>query len=73
MRNIYLKTGVKAIATAFLFFTDQQIFHENALIFINDILSLGYPAGLFAEEDRDTICNGVRNDAKQVGYMDAKE
>jgi len=32
-----LKTGVKAIPTVFLF-TDQQIFHENALIFINDIL-----------------------------------
>ena len=72
LRNIYLKTGVKAIPTVFLF-TDQQIFHENALIFLNDILSLGYPPGLFAEEDRDTICNGVRNDAKQAGYMDAKE
>ena len=72
LRNIYLKTGVKAIPTVFLF-TDQQIFHENALIFLNDILSLGYPPGLFAEEDRDTICNGVRNDAKQAGYMDSKE
>ena len=40
------------------------------LIFLNDILSLGYPPGLFVEEDKDTIINGVRNDAKQAGCMD---
>jgi len=72
LRNIYMKAGVKAIPTVFLF-TDQQIFKEGCLIFLNDILALGYPPGLFAEEDRDTICNGVRNDAKAAGYMDAKE
>jgi len=72
LRTVYMKTGVKAIPTVFLF-TDQQIFNETCLIFLNDILSLGYPPGLFAEEDRDTICNGVRNDAKAAGYMDAKE
>ena len=53
LRSIYMKTGVKAIPMAFLF-TDQQIFNENCLIFLNDILSLGYPPGLFAEEDKVT-------------------
>mgnify|MGYP001981684337 CR=1 FL=1 len=72
LRAIYLKTGVKNIGTAFLF-TDQQIFKESALIFLNDILSLGYPPGLFAEEDKDTIVNGVRNDAKQAGVMDSRD
>ena len=46
---------------------------QNSLIFLNDILSLGYPPGLFAEEDKDTIINGCRNDAKQAGYMDTRE
>ena len=72
LRAIYLKTGVKNIGTAFLF-TDQQIFKESALIFLNDILSLGYPPGLFAEEDKDTIRNGVRNDAKTAGVFDSPD
>ena len=67
-----MKTGVKSIPTVFLF-TDQQIFKESALIFLNDILSLGYPPGLFADEDKDTIRNGVRNDAKQAGVMDSPD
>ena len=72
LRAVYMKTGVKSIPTVFLF-TDQHIFKESALIFLNDILSLGYPPGLFAEEDKDTICNGVRNAAKQAGVMDQRE
>jgi dynein heavy chain len=72
LRALYMKTGVKQVAVTFLF-TDQQIFNENALIFLNDILSLGYPPGLFAEEDKDTIINGVRNAAKQAGVMDSRD
>ena len=72
LRALYMKTGVKAIPTVFLF-TDQQIFKESALIFLNDILSLGYPPGLFADEDKDTIRNGCRNDAKQAGFQDTPD
>uniref|UniRef100_A0A7S2NI24 Dynein heavy chain n=1 Tax=Haptolina brevifila TaxID=156173 RepID=A0A7S2NI24_9EUKA len=72
LRAIYMKSGVKNIPITFLF-TDQQIFNENCLIFLNDILSLGYPPGLFAEEDKDTIINGVRNAAKQAGVMDSRD
>ena len=72
LRALYMKTGVKSIPTVFLF-TDQQIFKESALIFLNDILSLGYPPGLFADEDKDTIRNGCRNDAKQAGVQDTPD
>eukprot|EP00966_Prymnesium_polylepis_P047489 1099491-Prymnesium_polylepis.1 len=72
LRLMYMKTGVKGESICFLF-TDQQIFNENCLIFLNDILSLGYPPGLFPEEDKDTIINGVRNNGKQAGVMDARE
>ena len=72
LRAIYMKTGVKSVPMVFLF-TDQHVFKEAALIFLNDILSLGYPPGLFGEEDKDTIINGVRNDAKQAGVMDSRD
>ena len=62
----------RAIPIVFLF-TDQHVFKEAALIFLNDILSLGYPPGLFAEEDKDTIRNGVRNDAKTAGVFDSPD
>ena len=72
LRAVYMKTGVKNIPVCFLF-TDQHVFKEAALIFLNDILSLGYPPGLFADEDKDTIRNGVRNDAKTAGVFDSPD
>ena len=63
MRALYMKTGVKGNPIVFLF-TDQQIFDERMLIFLNDILSSGYIPDLFTDDDKDNIINAVRNEAK---------
>ena len=42
LRLVYMKAGVKEVPTTFLF-TDQQIFKETTLVYINDILSSGNP------------------------------
>jgi dynein heavy chain len=72
LRSVFMKTGIKSIPTVFLF-TDQQIFKESSLIYLNDILSLGCPPDLFNEEDKDTIINGVRGEAKAAGVLDSRD
>ena len=53
-------------------FTDQQIFDERALVYINDLLAQGCPPGLFAEEDKDELLNAVRAEAKAAGVCDSR-
>ena len=72
LRILYTKVGVKSIPHTFLF-TDQQIFKEICLVYLNDILSSGVPPDLFNAEDKDNITNAVRNEAKAEGYFDSKD
>ena len=70
--NLYTKTGVKSIPIMFLM-TDSQIVNERFLVYINDLLSSGYIPDLMAPEERDNMCNAVRNEVKATGMIDSME
>lgn len=63
--QLYTRTGVKSVPTVFLM-TDGQIVAETFLVYLNDLLSSGYIPDLFTQEEKDTICNSLRNEVKQV-------
>jgi dynein heavy chain len=54
-------------------FTEGQITNERFLVFINDLLSSGEIADLFAAEDVDGIVNNVRPAVKSEGIVDSKD
>jgi dynein heavy chain len=64
--------GCKDEGICFLF-TEGQITNEKFLVSLNDLLSSGEIADLFAEEDIDGIVNTVRSAVKGEGIPDTKE
>ena len=72
LQAMYLKAGVKDEGVMFLF-TDGQITNEKFLVFINDLLSSGEVADLYANEDKDAIRNNVRGGCKSAGLQDTPE
>jgi dynein heavy chain len=72
LQTMYLKAGVKDEGVLFLF-TDGQITNEKFLVYINDLLSSGEVADLYAAEDKDGIRNNVRGGCKSAGYSDTPE
>jgi dynein heavy chain len=64
--EMFMKAGVKEQGIMFLF-TDQQIFNERCLVFMNDLLSSGQIPDLFPLEEIDNIINGVTSRVKSSG------
>jgi len=53
-------------------FTDGQITNERFLVYINDLLSSGEVADLYAPEDKDNnIINQIRAKVKSAGVQDS--
>eukprot|EP00976_Prorocentrum_cordatum_P098524 1191438-Prorocentrum_minimum.AAC.1 len=57
---LYVKAGIKTTPVTFMM-TDGQIVQERFLVYINDYLSCGFIPDLMTPEDKDNMCNGVRN------------
>jgi dynein heavy chain len=72
LQKMYIKSGQKDEGIMFLF-TEGQITNERFLVSINDLLSSGEIADLFAAEDVDTIVNAVRSAVKGEGIIDTKD
>ncbi|KAL6747291.1 flagellar outer dynein arm heavy chain beta [Haematococcus lacustris] len=70
--SLYRKAGTKGTPITFLM-TDNQIVKEVFLVYINDLLSTGYIADLFSQEDKEAFCNAVRNECKASGVLDTME
>ena len=66
------KSGLKDEGIMFLL-TEGQITNEKFLVFINDLLSSGEIADLFANEDKDGIVNGIRPAVKSAGILDSRD
>jgi dynein heavy chain len=69
---LYIKAGIKSCPVTFLM-TDGQIVQERFLVYINDYLSCGFIPDLMTPEDKDNMCNGVRNECKAAGVLDTPE
>jgi len=67
-----MKSGIKDEGQCFLF-TEGQITNERFLVYLNDLLSSGEIADLFAAEDLDGIVNNVRPAVKSEGILDSKD
>lgn len=72
IQTLFMKTGVQGLEMLFLL-TDSQIVDDKFLVYINDILSAGYIAELFAPDEIDGILGKIRGEAKSVGVQDAPE
>jgi len=72
LQGYFMKCGVKDEGICFLF-TEGQITNERFLVYINDLLSSGEIADLFAAEDVDGIVNNVRPAVKSEGMLDSKD
>ena len=53
--------------------TDGQIINERFLVYINDLLSSGYIPDLMTAEEKEEMCNAVRNECKGQGIQDTPE
>jgi dynein heavy chain len=72
LQTFYMKAGVKDEGLCFLF-TEGQITNERFLVYLNDLLSSGEIADLFAAEDVDGIVNNIRPAVKSEGIVDSKD
>jgi dynein heavy chain len=72
LQTMYMKAGVKDEGLTFLF-TEGQITNERFLVYLNDLLSSGEIADLFAAEDVDGIVNNIRPAVKSEGIVDSKD
>ena len=72
LQGMYIKAGVKNLPLTWLL-TDTQIVDDTWLVYVNDLLSSGNIADLFSGEDKDSIINQVRNEARQRGVADSRE
>lgn len=72
MAALYMKVGLKNIATVFLI-SDTQIPDESILIYINDFLASGEIPDLFSDDQLESIMNTIRGEVKQSGILDIKE
>jgi len=72
LQTMYNKAGLKDEGIMFLL-TEGQITNERFLVFINDLLSSGEIADLFASEDKDGIVNNIRAAVKSAGIIDNKD
>lgn len=70
--DMYAKAGLKDEGIMFLF-TEGQITNERFLVYINDLLSSGEIADLYAIEDKDTIVNQIRPAVKGAGIQDTRD
>ena len=68
----FVKAGVKGQGVMFLM-TDSQVADEKFLVLINDLLSTGEINGLFADDEKQEIIDGVRNEVKGAGIEDTND
>eukprot|EP00750_Incisomonas_marina_P005719 INCI14099.2.p1 GENE.INCI14099.2~~INCI14099.2.p1 ORF type:complete len:3630 (-),score=727.81 INCI14099.2:1911-12800(-) len=72
IRRLFTICGVENKPTTFLF-NDTQVKEESFLEDINNILASGEVPNLFGEEDLPPVYDGVREAAKQQGFITPSE
>ncbi|KER29498.1 hypothetical protein T265_03876 [Opisthorchis viverrini] len=72
LKVLFQRLGMENKRTVFMF-TDQHVVEEGFLELINNILTTGLVPALFADDERDSIINELREEAVASGYTSARE
>jgi len=72
LKRLYSILGSENKKTVFLF-TDAHVVEEGFLELINNILASGMVPALYAEDEKDSLINAVRDDVAKAGIVETKE
>ena len=72
LKEMYKNAGVKGTGMVFLL-TDSQIVDDKFLVYVNDMLSSGWIAGLFEQDELDGIFSSLRTEAKAAGVHETPD
>lgn len=72
LKELYRSVGLENKKVVFLL-TDAHIIIEGFLEAINNILTSGIVPALFADDEKDAIINGIRDEATKAGVNPVKE
>ncbi|KAL5017096.1 hypothetical protein ScPMuIL_006685 [Solemya velum] len=72
LKILYNKLGQENKKTVFLF-TDQHVVEEGFLELINNMLTSGMVPALYADDEKEAIVGGIRNEAMAAGCQPNKE
>ncbi|CAK9087235.1 unnamed protein product [Durusdinium trenchii] len=61
LKELFIIAGQKDEDVTFIF-TDQDVINENFLEIMNSILATGEVVGLLQKDEKEAVCNEVRND-----------
>ncbi|KAA0703060.1 Dynein beta chain, ciliary [Triplophysa tibetana] len=72
LAGLYVKTGVKNVATVLLL-TDAQIPEDRFLVIISTLISSGEIPNLLSEEELDGVRKAVRSELRELGLLESNE
>ena len=72
MKTLFGKVGIEGKKCVFLI-TDVQIIKEEFLEYINNMLTTGMVPALYADDEKESIMNGFRDDLAKLGMNQSKE
>jgi dynein heavy chain len=68
--NIFKKVTKPPSVSRLLLASDTQLYNENVLVFINEMLNSGYVAGIWAQDELNAHLNTLKNEAKLSNFKD---
>ncbi|XP_009299843.1 dynein axonemal heavy chain 10 [Danio rerio] len=72
LKTLYLKLGIENKKMVFLF-TDAHVAEEGFLELINNMLTSGMVPALFADDEKESVLNQLRDEAMKSGCGPSKE
>ena len=72
LKTLYARVGAKNEKVMFLF-TDTHVADEGFLELVNNMLTSGMVPALYADDEKEVVINGVRDDVRAAGLGETKE
>ena len=70
LKELYKQLGLGEVV---FLFTDAHVVEEGFLEFINNMLTTGMVPALYAQDEKDSLCNTVRQDVKRLGLPETPD
>ena len=72
LKTLYTRVGVRNEKVMFLF-TDNHVADEGFLELVNNMLTSGMVPALYADDEKEGVCSGVRDECVAKGLGETKE